>query len=88
MDDHAKEKLRQAKIEATEVLRAIPEVRYASLADVDVRLRDYCEEVRDNPTRHNLYEVLSVVRFFHLLDKYDFSIPAVRRFINFAEAVK
>ena len=88
MDDHKKEQLRQAKADAIEALCAIPEARYASLADVDVRLRDYCEEVRDNPVRHNLYEVLSVVRFFRLLDKYSFSIPAVRRFINFAEAVK
>lgn len=88
MDDLQKEKLRQAKIEATEVLRAIPEVRYASLADTDSRLRDYCEEVRDNPSRHNLYEVLSVVRFFRLLDKYEWSRAAVRKFINFAEAVK
>ena len=88
MDDHKKEQLRQAKADAIKALCAIPEARYASLADVDVRLRDYCEEVRDNPVRHNLYEVLSVVRFFRLLDKYEFSIPAVRRFINFAEAVK
>lgn len=88
MDDHKKEELRQAKIKATEALCAIPEAHYASLADVDVRLRGYCEDVRDNPSRHNLYEVLSVVRFFRLREKYEFSISAVRRFINFAEAVK
>ena len=88
MDDLQKEKLRQAKIEAIEALHAIPVARYASLADTDSRLRDYCEEVRDNPSRHNLYEVLAVVRFFRLLDKYEWNRAAVRKFINFAESVK
>lgn len=88
MDDIQKEKLRQAKIEATEVLCAIETARYASLALTDSRLRDYCEDVRDYPARHNLYEILSVVRFFRLLDKYEWNSAAVRKFINFAEAVK
>lgn len=88
MDDQRKEQLRQLKIEAIEKLRAIPAARYATLADTDSRLRDYCEEVRDNPQGHNLYEVLSVVRFFSMREKYEWDIQSVRRFIKFSEVVK
>lgn len=88
MDEQRKQQLRQLKEEATETLRAIPAVRYATLADTDVRLRDYCEEVRDNPQTHNLYEVLAVVRFFALRKKYEWDAKKVRHFIKFAEVVK
>lgn len=88
MDETQKEKLRQAKIEAINALRAIPAVRYADLAETDPRLQVYCEMVRDEPEAHNLYEVLSVVRFFSLRDRYGWDIKAVKRFIKFAETVK
>lgn len=88
MDEQQKEKLRQAKVEAIEALRAIPAARYAVLADTDPRLRDYCEMVRDEPQHHNLYEVLAVVRFFSLRERYEWDIAAVKRFVKFAETVK
>lgn len=88
MDESQKQKLRQAKAEAVEALRAIPAERYAALAETDPRLRDYCEMVRNEPEHHNLYEVLAVVRFFHLRERYEWGSKAVRRFIAFAETVK
>lgn len=88
MDESQKEKLRQAKVEAIDALRTIPAARYDVLSETDLRLRDYCCMVRDEPEAHNLYEVLSVVRFFRLRDRYEWDTPAVRRFIKFAETVK
>lgn len=88
MDESQKEKLRQAKRDAVNALRAIPAVRYTALSETDPRLQVYCEMVRDEPEAHNLYEVLSVVRFFALREKYDWDNRAVRRFIKFAETVK
>ena len=88
MDESQKEKLRKVKIDAINALRAIPAVRYTALSDTDPRLQTYCEMVRDEPEVHNLYEVLSVVRFFALREKYDWDNSAVKRFIKFAETVK
>ena len=88
MDESQKEKLRAAKIEAINSLRDIPAARFAALAETDTRLQAYCEDVRDKPERHNLYEVLAVVRFFALRQKYEWDAPAVRKFIKFAEKVK
>lgn len=88
MDEAQKQKLRQAKEEAIDALRGIPATRYTALAETDPRLRDYCEMIRDEPECHNLYEVLSVVRFFSLRDRYEWDAAAVRRFIKFAETVK
>lgn len=88
MDESQKEKLREAKREAIDALRAIPTERYQALSDTDPRLQSYCEMVRDEPELHNLYEVLSVVRFFALRDKYEWDAEAVRRFIRFSETVK
>lgn len=88
MDESQKEKLRAAKIEAINSLREIPAARFAALSETDIRLQAYCEDVRDKPERHNLYEVLSVVRFFALRQKYEWDAPAVRKFIKFAEKVK
>lgn len=88
MDESRKQQLREAKEEAIQTLRSIPAARYAVLADTDPRLRDYCEMIRDEPHRHNLYEVLAVVRFFALREKYEWDVSAVRRFVKFAETVK
>ena len=88
MDENIKNKLRSLKVEAIETLRNIPSAKYEALWETDERLQSYCEEVRDNPERHNLYEVLSVVRFFKLRDKYEWDSRGVRKFIRFAEKVK
>lgn len=88
MDEAQKQKLRDAKVSAVNALREIPAERYFALAETDARLQGYCEEVRDNPERHNLYEVLAVVRFFTFRERYDWNVQSVKRFINFAETVK
>ena len=88
MDESLKEKLRSAKIAAIDSLRAIPAARYTALSETDSRLQTYCEDLRDHPERHNLYELLAGVRFFALRSKYEWDTAAVQKFIRFAEKVK
>lgn len=40
--------------------------------DTDERLYNYVKSVIDNPEDHNLYELLSILRFFRLLETYIF----------------
>ena len=61
------------------------DVNLYNLEDTDKRLRLYVEECILNPNRHNLYELLSVKRFFNLWDKYDFYPDEVRKFIALFE---
>lgn len=58
------------------------------LEKTDGRLNVYIHSVIDNPDRHNLYELLSLTRFFYLLDKYLFKPKEVRKFIVFYESLK
>lgn len=60
--------------------------RYA-LTDTDPRLEIYTMGVIDLPDEHNLYEVLAVRRFFSMLDKYNWSASAVRKFFRFYEKI-
>lgn len=61
--------------------------KYA-LVDTDKRLGDYCMENITHPDRHNLYEILSVRRFFQMLNRYEWDKAAVRKFIKFYQALK
>lgn len=54
----------------------------------DSRLRQYVEGVRDNPDLHNLYEVLSVVRYCKMLKKHIWDAKKVQGFIKFYESLK
>lgn len=58
------------------------------LKKIDPRLEEYVTEVCKNPERHNLFEVLAVVRFFAFLDKYKFRPNEVQLFIKFYECLK
>ncbi len=48
------------------------DVQSYKLKRIDNRLNIYTIDVISNPEKHNLYELLSVKRFFHFLDKYIF----------------
>lgn len=59
-----------------------------TLDRTDPRIREYCEAVLSAPERHNLYEILGVVRFFRLLGRYGWDRGRVRRFFRFYEALR
>lgn len=79
--------LRDKKAEAVSTLLKVDFDAY-DLDNTDRRLRLYLDGVRDNPDGHNVYEVLAVVRFFRMLDRYIFRPEKVKRFIRFYESVK
>ena len=59
-----------------------------ALIDTDKRIGDYVFSVIDNPSRHNLYEILGVRRFLRMLDKYEWKAGRVKRFIKFYQALR
>lgn len=58
------------------------------LEKTDNRLNLYIRSVIDHPEDHNLYELLSINRFFRLLNTYIFKEKEVRKFIVFYERLK
>lgn len=79
------------KAEAVKVLqdrrKELPSTYRYALTDTDPRLEIYTMGVIDLPDEHNLYEVLAVRRFFSMLDKYNWSASAVRKFFRFYEKI-
>jgi len=75
------------KNETSKYLKCIDVPSY-QLQNTDKRLVNYLYSVIDNPNDHNLYELLSVKRFFYLLDKYIFKPNEVKKFITFYERLK
>ena len=61
---------------------------YSSIFGMDPRIEEYVFNVIDNPAGHNLYEVLSIKRFFYLVDKYSFNPKKVKKFIKFYELLR
>lgn len=55
--------------------------------DTDARLLQYVKRVTATPDEHNLYELLSIKRFFSLLGKYSWNEKRVKHFIKFHERV-
>lgn len=86
LDELEKQRLRDLKSRTVEHLQAVRLDAY-SLDKVDKRLRLYVDDVRNNSQCHNLYEVLAVDRFLRFMDKYDFRISEVRKFIIFYECL-
>lgn len=82
-----KQELRELKQRISDELKGIDVLSYR-LKDTDERLNIYVFSVINNPESHNLYEQLSVKRFFHFLDKYEFRVVKVKRFIVFYEKLK
>ncbi len=58
------------------------------LDKADERLNVYIKGCINNPDAHNLYELLAVRRFFVFLDKYEFRIKEVKKFVTFYERLK
>lgn len=82
-----KKELRELKQKISDDLKDIDVLSY-QLKDTDERLNTYVFSVINNPESHNLYEQLSVMRFFLFLDKYEFRPVKVKRFIVFYEKLK
>ena len=84
MTEEEKDRLRNAKIDVSARLAVVPIADYR-LCEVDVRLEQYVTEVAENPTAHNLYEQLAVMRFFRMTDKYGINATEVQRFFTLYE---
>lgn len=84
MTEEEKDLLRQAKKDVTAQLAAVPIADYR-LCEVDARLEQYVTEVAQNPSAHNLYEQLAVMRFFRMADKYGVNATEVQRFFTLYE---
>lgn len=82
-----KDELRKLKKETVDKLEKFDFYKY-KLDRIDVRLYTYIEKVLADPEGHNLYELLSLVRFFRLLDVYLFKGDEVKKFIVFYESLQ
>ncbi len=58
------------------------------LDKADKRLNSYIIGCISNPDAHNLYELLSIHRFFYLFKRYDFRNGEVRKFVVCYESLK
>ena len=82
-----KNDLIQLKARTLERLQEVNVEDYA-LDQTDVRLKDYVKSAISHPDDHNLYELLSILRFFRLMDAYIFKQTEVKKFIVFYENLK
>ncbi len=82
-----KEELIALKRSSVEKLSGINVNKY-HLNDTDPRLTKYVNEVIGNPSKHNLYEILALIRFFRLLDTYIFKPREIKNFILFYESLR
>lgn len=74
----------QTKQEALEYLSRILPGQRKQLEDIDPRLVTYYDGLTD-PTLHNLYEILSGIKFLRILRTYSFSHKKVRQAIQLYE---
>jgi phage terminase large subunit-like protein len=58
------------------------------LDDTDPRIWEYIAKVVAHPTEHNLYEILGVIRFVKLTERYKWNRKRVRRFFKFYEILR
>ncbi len=82
-----KNDLIQLKARTLERLQEVNVEDY-TLDQTDIRLKDYVKSAISHPDDHNLYELLSILRFFRLLDAYIFKPTEVKKFIVFYENLK
>lgn len=78
---------REYKNDKVQELLSIDVERY-QLDTIDDRLLLYVDEVRNHPQGHNLYEILSVIKFFRLMDTYVFRPSKVKKFAKLYESLK
>lgn len=77
----------ELKKRTADELKQIDIESYA-LDETDERLPIYLRACVSNPSRHNLYELLAVKRFFEFLNKFDFRAGKVREFITLFEYLR
>ena len=82
-----KSELIRMKRDAAARLASVDVASYR-LGRTDPRLEQYARSVIASPEAHNLYELLSLLRFFRLLDTYLFKPSEVKKFIVFYESLK
>lgn len=58
------------------------------LDSIDMRLYSYVSAVRNEPDKHNLYEILAVIKFLRLIREYVFRPSKVKRFARLYESLK
>lgn len=58
------------------------------LSKMDDRLYSYVRGCIEKPDEHNLYELLSICRFFDFIEKYDLRLFHFKRFAVFYEKLK
>ena len=89
MTEEEKRGYRELKARAAaDLAKKVAEGEPPCLRDTDARLWEYVRLVASAPDAHNLYEILGVLRFLRLLDKYDWKKDRVRKFFRFYEALK
>ncbi|MCH3994867.1 MAG: terminase large subunit [Prevotella sp.] len=87
MTEEEKQRERECKAECCKKLAGI-NIRSYGLDQIDKRLRSYAEGVISDFSAHNLYECLALARFFRFLDKYEFRIDELQKFILCYEHLK
>lgn len=62
--------------------------KYPDVFEKNERLKEYVKDVINFKSGHNLYEALSVQRFFDMLKRYEYSDKKVRKFYKFYESLR
>lgn len=81
------EEKKALKRKYTDKLASVDLERY-NLKKIDIRLFSYIRGVQSCPDGHNLYEVLSVLKFLRLMDAYTFRKKKVKVFVALYESLK
>lgn len=61
---------------------------FRDVMGTDVRLGGYVRSVATDTDGHNLYEILSIIRFFGFCGRYRWDADAVRKFIRFYQTLR
>lgn len=84
MNDVSTKEYKQQRVDE---LLAIEIERY-QLDTIDMRLWSYISQVRNEPEKHNLYEILAISKFLRLMDTYVFRPSKVKKFTKLYESLK
>lgn len=89
MTEEQVEQFRKLKAETAAFLRSVDIGKYNDcIGGTDQRLSMYIGSVITSPEDHNTYELLSVKRYLHMFDTYEFRKREVRKFYKFYELLK
>lgn len=91
MTEEEKQRFRDLKTDTAFDLYAIGQTarkKYDYVFATDERIEKYVYGCIDHPDDHNLYELLGIKRFFHLLDKYDWREKRIKKFFRFYETLR